>query len=353
MQPRRITWIVLAIFALLLAAGCYLVLRPFLSEICLALVLAIVLFPAYDWVRTKTARPTLSAWIVTLLTGLLFLLPVTMLGIVVAQQANSALDALNRSIGPSGSFEWLDKGIVFVSDKIGWEPGQTKEFLQTKLSNISSTLISNVLRSLQSLGSWIFSIIVTLVTMYFLFTSGERVVESSKQWLPLPPRMVDQLYSETRNLMFANVYGVLAVAIAQGALTTIGFWLTSLPSGLFWGTLAALFSVVPVVGAGIIWLPGAIFLLVSGSVTKGLILLGWGTLVISMADNVIRPIVLSDKAEMHTAVMFFALLGGIEAFGLIGLFLGPIVFSLAGAVLKLLREQSKLIHLESEQSTNP
>jgi len=152
-------------------------------------------------------------------------------------------------------------------------------------------------------------------------------------------------------LMFANVYGVLAVALAQGALTTVGFWMTGLPSGIFWGSLAALLSVLPFIGAGLIWIPAVIYLASIGALAKAGILLAWGLLVVSMADNVIRPIVLSESARMNTAIMFFALLGGIDAFGLVGLFAGPIVFSLAIAVAKLLKEYSTVVGLNSESES--
>jgi predicted PurR-regulated permease PerM len=347
LNSRLITWIVLALFGIALAYGCYLVLRPFFSEVFLAVVLSIVFYPAYKLLEAKTNRPTLSAWICTIGTGILFLFPVTMLGFAISQETKHAIDALNGAIGPSGSLEWFDRAIAFVSDKLGWESTQTKEFLQTRLSSFSASILSNAVKSLQGLGSWLFSSIITLVTMFFMFRGGAGLLEESKSWVPLPPEMMDKLFAETRILMFANVYGVVAVALAQGGLTTIGFWLVGLPSGLFWGSIAALLSVLPLIGAGLVWLPGVIYLATTGDFTRAGVLLAWGVLIISMADNVIRPIVLSERAQMNTAIMFFALLGGIDAFGLVGLFAGPIVFSLAIAVVKLLREYSGALGINS------
>lgn len=340
MKSSSLTWVVLAILSLFLAYGCYLVLRPFFSEIFLALVLAIVFYPVYSWLERKTGKPTLAAWICMLGTGVLFLLPVTMLGIVISQEMKFAMDTLNGSIGPSGSFEWFDRAIAFISNQLGWDIVQTKEFLQTRLSLISSSVLSNAVKSVQGIGSWLFSSIITLVTMFFLFRGGRNTIEQSKDWIPLPATVIDGLYADIRKLMFANVYGVVVVALAQGGLTTVGFWMTGLPSAIFWGTMAALLSILPFIGAGLIWLPAVIYLAMTGHLLQAGILLAWGALIVSMADNVIRPIVLSEGAQMNTAVMFFALLGGIDAFGLIGIFAGPIVFSLAAAVLKLLREYS-------------
>lgn len=351
MNARLVTWSVLAVCSLALLYGCYLVLRSFFSELFLALVLTIVFYPVYEWLLRKTGRPTLSAWICTLASAFLFLLPVSAVGIAIIREMSHATAAVSAAIGPSGHFQWFDQAIALISSQVGWDPDQTKSFLQERLSGFSAGLVSNAVSSIQSLGSWVFSSITTLVTMFFLFNTGANLLRHSKSWIPLPPHMIDSLFSETRQLMFANVYGVLAVALAQGGLTSIGFWFCGLPSAIFWGAIAALFSVVPVVGAGLVWLPAVLYLASTGDFTKAGILLAWGTLVISMADNVIRPIVLSGASQMHTGVMFFALLGGIEAFGLIGVFAGPIVFSLAISFIRLLRVSSTALGIKSEEES--
>ncbi len=348
MTSRHLTWVVLALLSLLLAYGCFLVMKPFFSEVFLALVLSIVFYPAYAWLNQKTGRPALSAWICTIATGILFLFPLTMLGVVISREMKHTMDALNSAIGPSGNLEWFDRAVAFVGDQLGWDAVQTKDFLQSRLAGLSSSILSNAVRSIQGLGSWVFSSIITLVTMFFLFRSGSTLLQESKAWVPLPPHMMDSLFAETRVLMFANVYGVIVVALTQGTLTGIGFWVTGLPSAIFWGAIAAMFSIIPVAGAGIVWLPGVLYLASGGDFTRAGILLAWGVLIVSMADNIIRPIILSERAQMNTAVMFFALLGGIEAFGLVGLFAGPIVFSLAIAVVKLLRQYSNLLGAHTE-----
>ena len=347
MNSRITTWIVLAILLLKLGYGCFLLLQPFFSEIFLALVLVIVFYPVYSWLERKTGRPNLASWICTLGTGILFLVPVTILGVVISQEMKHALDAISSP----ESLERFDRAVQFFSAKLGWDSAKTNEFIQSRLSGLSSSLLSNALKSIQGLGSWVFSSVVTLTTMFFLFRGGRLLMDQSKHWIPLPTAMVNGLFEETRRLMFANVYGVLAVALAQGALTTVGFWMTGLPSGIFWGSLAALLSVLPFIGAGLIWIPAVIYLASIGALTKAGILLAWGLLVVSMADNVIRPIVLSESARMNTAIMIFALLGGIDAFGLVGLFAGPIVISLAIAVAKLLKEYSTVVGLNSESES--
>lgn len=349
MSGSKFTWAVLALLSLLLVYGCYLVMRPFFGEVFLAVVLAIVFYPMHSWLCRKTGWSNLSAWLSTLATGLLFLLPVGLLGIVLSGEAKNAIDSVTDVLGPTGHFAPLDRAIGFLGQQMGWDAIQVQSFLRERLNAISGSLLSNVVRTLQGLGSWLFSSVITLVTMFFLFRGGGAILVESKQWMPLPSSMMDALFEETRVQIFANVYGVVAVAIAQGLLTGLGFWMAGLPSPIFWAAVAAFFSVIPVVGAGIVWVPGVLYLAKTGDMSKAGMLLAWGVLIISMADNVIRPIVLSEKSKMNTAVMFFALLGGIEAFGLVGLFAGPLVFSLAIAVLELFRKYSAVIGLSSDE----
>ena len=351
MNARIVTWLVLAVSSLLLLYGCYLVLRSFFSELFLALVLTIVFYPIYEWVVRKTNRPILAAWLCTLATALLFLLPVSALGVAIVREMSTAMAALGSAIGPSGNFEWFDRAIAFISAQVGWDAGQTKEFLRSRLSGFSSALLANAVSSIQGIGSWFLASITTLVTMFFLFCGGAGLLRQSNNWVPLPPHMIDSLLAETRRLMFANVYGVVFVSLAQGVLTGIGFWFCGLPSSIFWGAIAALFSIFPIVGSAIVWLPAVIYLASTGDLKNAGIMLAWGVLVVGMADNIIRPIVLSEGAQMNTGVMFFALLGGIEAFGLIGIFAGPIVFALAIAVIKLFRESSLALGLKSEKES--
>jgi predicted PurR-regulated permease PerM len=129
-------------------------------------------------------------------------------------------------------------------------------------------------------------------------------------------------------MIYATIYGGILIAIIQGILGGVSFWALGLPSPIFWGTAMALLSFIPIGGTALIWAPAAIFLLIGGALLKGLILLGLGVFVISMVDNFLRPFFISAKTNIHPLLLFFAVLGGIQAFGLIGLVAGPLVATL-------------------------
>jgi len=125
--------------------------QPFFSEVFLAIVLSIVFYPAYSWLVRKTGRPTLSAWLCTIATGLLFLLPLTMLGVVISREMKHAMDTFSAAIDPNGNVEWFDRSIAYLGNLLGWDTQQTKDFLRIRLAGLSSSILSNALRSIQGL----------------------------------------------------------------------------------------------------------------------------------------------------------------------------------------------------------
>jgi predicted PurR-regulated permease PerM len=148
-----------------------------------------------------------------------------------------------------------------------------------------------------------------------------------------------RLLSGIRDSIVANLYGILAVGFAQGLLTGLACEVLRVPSALLLGLAAAVCSLVPIVGTMLVWLPAAIYLMATGHLWKGIILVLWGTLVVGTIDNIIRPLVIGSKVELHPLLLLFALLGGLQAFGFIGLFIGPVVISVIAALINILREE--------------
>ncbi len=154
--------------------------------------------------------------------------------------------------------------------------------------------------------------------------------------LPLHERDRDQLLSDTRDLVIASVGAGLAVAAAQGTVGGVAFWLLGLGAPVFWGVVLAFCSLIPVVGAALVWAPAGLWLLLSGETGRGVGMLVVGVLGISMVDNVLRPLLLSGRTQVNGLVIFFGLLGGAAAFGFIGLVIGPIILVTTGRLLGLL-----------------
>jgi len=280
-----------AFFLLFLAAialyFCFLIIRPFLSPIFLAVMLAIVFYPIHTRIQARIRKPNAAALLSTVLVILVFVAPAIGLGIVISRETRTLYQLLNERSTEQG----------------GWNP--------------------YVMHAMDRVVQW----------------AGQYVDLSNLDLRGTALRcQVERLFTGVSNSIVANVYGVLAVGAAQGALTALGFWVLGLHSPVLWGLVTALFSLVPIVGSSAVWVPAAIILAVSGHWIRALILLGWGAGVVAQSDNVIRPYVISQRANLSTLVVFFALLGGVKAFGVLGLFIGPVALSFTLVVLQMLRE---------------
>jgi predicted PurR-regulated permease PerM len=147
------------------------------------------------------------------------------------------------------------------------------------------------------------------------------------------------LFGRIRDSVFANLYGMLAVALAQGSLSAIAFAILGIPSPVLLGVLAGICSLIPLIGPALVWLPACIFLFATGHWIKAVILLAWGALVVGTSDNIIRPLVIMGRVKLHPLLLLFGLIGGVKEFGFIGLFIGPAIMSLIFALTDTLRAE--------------
>ena len=168
----------------------------------------------------------------------------------------------------------------------------------------------------------------TLLSLYYLFKDGSHLFRKLKEIIPLQTRERNLLIQRFEDMIYATIYGGILIALIQGVLGGLSFWILGLPSPIFWGSAMALFSFIPIGGTALIWAPAAVILLIGGDVLKGILLLGIGILVISMVDNILKPFFISTRTRIHPLLLFFAVLGGIQAFGLIGLIAGPLIATL-------------------------
>jgi predicted PurR-regulated permease PerM len=204
-----------------------------------------------------------------------------------------------------------------------------REGVQRALTFLAPQAGAVVADALATLGS----LFVMLFVLFFLLRDGHQIGRQIRDLLPLPEAERDRLITDTRDLVIASVGASLAVAIAQGLIGGVTFWLLGTGAPVLWGAAMGLCSLIPVVGAALVWVPTAIWLLLSGQVAKGVILLIVGVLGISMADNILRPLLLSGRTSASGLIIFIGLLGGVSAFGFIGIVLGPIILVTAGSLL--------------------
>jgi predicted PurR-regulated permease PerM len=183
------------------------------------------------------------------------------------------------------------------------------------------------------------STLITLVIVFFLFRDGRDWIHRAVGIIPLSPEQARRLINNISDTIVANVYGILSVGAVQGILTGVALAIVGIQSPLLLGLGAAFASVIPVVGAGLVWVPAGLYLIFTGATWKGVFVLLWGSVVISAADNIVRPWVVSGKVQLHPLVLLFFILGGVEAFGFLGLFLGPVIASVMVVLFAMFREE--------------
>ncbi len=336
---------------------CYLLFRPYLTPILFASVIAIVFYPLHRSVQKTLRNPSFGAIISTLVTLLLTVVPLTFLLLAVSNELGGLYQALAvRSAGAGGMIAYLVHGAESVVSWAGkYFPIPPVDLRGVLLSRLETTSTS-LLRFGASLASNLFSFAVnaaiTLVVLFFLFRDGESAVSKLMAALPLDQQRASELRSRISSTMMANVYGSLAVGALQGTLTGLSFWALGLGSPALWGVATGVLSLVPIFGSALVWVPASIWLLLTGHYVKAAILLGLGVAVIGTVDNVVRPLIIHRSLRLHPILVLFSLLGGVQLFGVLGLFIGPVILSVTAALLGMLQEDLSPKHNDSN-STGP
>jgi predicted PurR-regulated permease PerM len=337
-------------FLVLIALGgavlCFVIVRPFLMPALAATALAILFQPLHQAICRRLRNRNLSAGVSVGLVALLTLVPAMIIGRNIVQELRELYSLLaSRSEQGGGWMPWL---AAVLDRPLGWigievaDPGfDLKAELIRLVESASSTLVAMTRKLIGNLAEAILNGVVTLITLFFLLRDGNKIRQSAKDMLPMDPAQVDVLFNEIGRTVIANMYGILAVATVQGTLTGLAFLALGLKSPVLWGSLAGLLSMIPMLGPPLVWVPGCVYFIVTASYGKAAILAGFGVGVIGLADNFIRPYVISGQVKLHPLLVFFSLLGGVQAFGFIGVFIGPAVLSVTISLLEWVRTEGQ------------
>ena len=331
---------------LLLAGLGYLVWRivtPLWQPLLWATLLGSLLAPANGRLAARLGgRVRLASVITTILTVLLFMLPVAVIAGAVAAQAaqllhklnDEALQATDAMALDLSRVPWLEQPLDWLAKHAGISIVQVQDWLVAAGKHVLTFLASSggtfVLGALGTLVSFL----LMLFVLFFVLRDGPALAQKIVRMLPIEERMRGKLWQHLRDVTRAVFMGIGVTALVQGMLVGIGFWIAGLPSALVFGVLAALFALVPLVGTVIVWGPGVLYLASLGDYGHAIFLTLWGTIAVGMVDNFLRPLLISGRAEVPTLAVFVGVMGGLQAFGFIGLFVGPIVLGLLVALFR-------------------
>ncbi len=345
----RVQSLVLAVATALGIFLCYRLAVPFLPAVAWALALAILFAPFQRWLEAKLKRPSLAAGVAVLVIGLMVVVPATFVGQRLVQQAAQGAEAIEAKISSGEWRQALDAQprLAALAYRIEQQidlPGTIKG-ITSWLSSTAGSIVK---------GS-VFQVIGFCLVFYLLFFFlRDRVValQSLRSLSPLSEIEMDRVCSGVKNTIYATVYGTLAVSAVQGLLGGLMFWWLGLSSPLLWGVVMALLAVVPMVGAFVVWLPAALFLVSEGHWEKALILALWGMLVVGTIDNLLRPILVGNRLKLHTVLVFMSVVGGLMLFGPAGLILGPVVLTVTLVLLEIWSSRTTAVS-ESQAQPEP
>jgi len=348
MPERRFSTRVLAVAgAALLLYLLARILQPFFGPILWALLLAFLLFPANQWLRRKMrGKNGAAAVLLTIAVTLGIVIPAASLLLVFVRQAGDLLtrvsDLATRyqierpqdllKIPALGRIvQWIDEKTPLAAAELQqWLMNAAKSALELAVSGGRQILIGAV-------GA-VIGLLLMLFILYFFFRDGDSMALRTLRLIPMEDARKGRLVDHLLGVMKAVVFGALATALVQGALVGLAFGVAGLPSPVVFGFLTSLAALLPVAGTALVWAPAAIALYSGGRPGWALFMLLWGAVVVGSIDNFLRPRLISGRAEISTLPVFFGVLGGVAAFGVIGLFAGPLIIALALALVGFAEE---------------
>lgn len=337
--PLRVNeWQTLTLF--LITAGslvlCWLIARPFVTALAGAIVLAVITTRPYEWLKRKLRRPSLAAALALVLVTLSIIGP----GVVLVQQLSKHAMAA-ASVLRNGGAERKTTALLDRHPKIAAAVDNASDQLKLRQAGESSagwvaahlaSVLSNSVSAITQLG-------IMLFVLFFLYRDRELALAALRSLLPLTTVESDRLLGRVEDTIYATVLGRMLVAIVQGLLAGLAFWVLRVPGALLWAIMTAVVAMIPAFGAFLIWVPVSLYLALTGHVWKALLLVAWGGLFVSTIDNFLYPAVVGSRLQMHTVPILLSVLGGIALMGLPGVVLGPIILTVAQTLLSIWHER--------------
>lgn len=316
---------------------CYWLAAPFLPVVTWALALAVLCVPFHRRIESKIKRPDLAAAISVLLVAVIVVAPAILVAQQVIGEAAGGAETIKTLVESGVWRRTLDGHPLFAPIGHWIEqqfnlPGMVKA-AAAWLTNTTTSFVKGSV--LQLIG-----VVLTFYMLFYFLRDRSAILKSLRALLPLSETDMTRLFGGVMDTIHATFYGTLAVAVVQGTLGGLMFWWLDLPAPLLWGIVMGLLAIVPVLGAFIIWIPAAIFLVLEGSGDKALLLTLWGAIVVGGIDNLLYPMLVGERLKMHTVLAFISIVGGLIAFGPAGLILGPVIVTVTRLLLEIWRARN-------------
>lgn len=316
---------------------CLLIARPFLPSLAWALAIAVVTHPLHRWMARRIPSENLSAAAAVTIVTVGIVAPAIFVTQALVWQAAGGVERLQQD---PATMRWetvLERN-PSLAPTLRWI--QEKVNVRGQLEQLAGALASRV-SAIVTGGVWMFAqLLITLFFLFFFFRDRRAVLERLRSLVPLSRGETDSLFERISSTIHATIYGSVVVALVQGFLGGLMFWILGLPAALLWGTVMGLLAIVPVLGTFVVWFPASVFLFLEGSWIRALVLFGWGTTAIALVDNLLYPTLVGKDLELHTIPVFISLVGGIALFGMSGLILGPVTMAVTLGLVEIWKRRT-------------
>jgi len=319
----------------------YLVFRivePFLEPLAWSGVLAIFFYPVHERIMRRL-RPNRAALVSTLGVTLLLIVPALVVLFYTARQAIDAMAQLQAALMDpdralqSHVVEWIRRHLPHA-----WQTADFSQPLRQGAERIATFLAARLGGLVKNLFTFFVDLFIVIFALFFMFRDGDEIVRGASHLVPFDESIQEDMVRESRDLIFASVAVALVIALLQGALGGLAFTVGGISSPIFWAVLIAFFSLVPVVGSALIWVPAALFLAFTGHWGRAIAVVVICGGVAGVADNIVRPLLLRNRTHLNELLLFLGVLGGLQTFGLLGLVIGPTIVAAAMGVFRVYAE---------------
>lgn len=324
MDERKCFHIALTAVFLLVA---YLIIKPFLNPILLAIILAYTTKPIHTRLAPRTGV-NISAALTVTVTILIIVIPLTLTSMVVIEDARDVITEIEDQ--ETINFQSLQ-------DQIKHYTGQDIDIEQTirnSIKNILTLIYGNISAAIDRVIKLVIGVTTLIFLQFYLLKDGQTLTTWTLDLAPLPANVKTNLLEDTTMITTAVTRGHILVAIIQGLVAAIGLLITGIPNLFFWTFIMLLFSIIPFIGSIGVWGPASIYLLASNKIPHGAFLLTYGLIIVGLTDNILRPLLVDTNSEMHPTVLLLGILGGVYTLGVPGIFYGPVFLGVLKSLMK-------------------
>lgn len=339
LNERKLSFIVLLVLTAASFYLTYIIFQPFLGSIFLSFVLSIAFLPLHNWISRHVRSKAVAAMLTTTVIVLFILVPCILLSMKLLAQATGLYGYLSHQWSSSGGVGRFSASLSRLAGNAGISEERLKGEIATRAQQLASWAVGALGVAARGVPRQIMTAVLIFFLLFFLLRDRDKFRAVVADLLPLPPGRFEELAAIIHKSIVNNVYGMFTIGVIQGILTALGYWITGLRAPLLWGVVAMIFSLVPMVGPILVWLPAAVILALSAAWGKAIFLVLWGMVLVSGADYLLRPKFARGSKDANAIVVLLSFFGGVKAFGVIGIFVGPVILAVITALLRIVREE--------------